>query len=105
LACLLCAISGHSRIDLCKQKGRLRSGLSEIPGAIQTPQLLVCLCATFEHANASLEAVLPGFGGLYLCLIRQPSPDIPQRLAPRGTLEDEGPHEDQKHNCRRAEQD
>jgi hypothetical protein len=28
-----------------------------------------------------------------------------QRLAQRGTLEDEGPHQDQKHNCRRAEQD
>src|SRR6478752_2557848 len=41
--------------------------------AIHTPQLLVCLCATFEHADASLEAVLPGLGGLYLCLIRQPS--------------------------------
>ena len=27
------------------------------------------------------------------------------RLAQRGTLEDEGPHEDQKHNCRRAEQE
>ena len=51
-----------------------RGGLSEIrSGAIQTPQLLVCLCATFEHADARLEAVLPGFGGLYLCLIRQQS--------------------------------
>jgi hypothetical protein len=38
-------------------------------------QLLVCLCATFEHADARLllEAALPDFGGLYLCLIRQPS--------------------------------
>ena len=44
-------------------------------GAIRTPQLLVCLRATFEHADAwlLLEAVLPDFGGLYLCLIRQPS--------------------------------
>jgi hypothetical protein len=44
-------------------------------GAIRTPQLLVCLRATFEHADAwlLLEAVLPYFGGLYLCLIRQPS--------------------------------
>ena len=44
--------------------------------AIHTPQLLVCLCATFEHADASLEAVLPGFGGLYLCLIGQPSKQL-----------------------------
>jgi hypothetical protein len=38
-------------------------------------QLLVCLCATFERIDASLflEAIFPGFGGLYLCLIRQPS--------------------------------
>jgi len=37
--------------------------------------LLVWLCATFEHADARLflEAVLPDFGGLYICLIRQPS--------------------------------
>ena len=28
-----------------------------------------------------------------------------QILAQRGTLEDEGRHEDQKHNCRRAEKD
>ena len=51
-------------------------GLSEIrSGAIRTPQLLACLRATFEHADAwlLLEAVLPHFGGLYLCLIRQPS--------------------------------
>jgi hypothetical protein len=54
----------------------LRGGLSEIrSGAIRTPQLLACLCATFEHADARLllEAVLPDFGGLFLCLILQPS--------------------------------
>jgi hypothetical protein len=28
-----------------------------------------------------------------------------KRLAQRGTLVDEGPREDQKHNCRRAKQD
>ena len=53
-----------------------RGGLSEIrSGAIRTPQLLACLCATFEHADARLllEAVLPDFGGLFLCLILQPS--------------------------------
>src|SRR4249919_856906 len=62
----------NSRIDLRKQKNRFRSGLCEIrSGAIQTPLLQVCLCATF--VDASLDAVLPGFGGLYLCLIRQPS--------------------------------
>jgi hypothetical protein len=53
-----------------------RGGLAKIrSGAIRTPQLLVCLCATFELADARLllEAALPDFGGLYLCLIRQPS--------------------------------
>ena len=53
-----------------------RGGLAKIrSGAIRTPQLLVCLCATFERADARLllEAALPDFGGLYLCLIRQPS--------------------------------
>ena len=53
-----------------------RGGLAKIrSGAIRIPQLLVYLYATFEHADARLllEAVLPDFGGLYLCLIRQPS--------------------------------
>src|SRR6185312_16125941 len=64
----------NSRIDLRQQKNRFRNGLCEIrSGAIQTPLLQVCLCATFEHVDASLDAVLPGFGGLNLCLIRQPT--------------------------------
>jgi hypothetical protein len=51
-----------------------RGGLAK-SGAFVPPQLLVCLCATFERADARLllEAALPDFGGLYLCLIRQPS--------------------------------
>src|SRR4029078_521040 len=62
----------NSRIDLRQQKNPFRSGLCEIrSGAIQTPLLQVCVCAPF--VDASLDAVLPGFGGLYLCLIRQPS--------------------------------
>jgi hypothetical protein len=89
------------------------------------------------------DGVLLDFGGLYLCLIRQPSKQnlalnlygrreldlfskpssqdfhlnislkketrrTQQRLAQRGTLGalvGVGPCEDQKHNCRRAEQD
>ncbi len=119
----------NSRIDLRQQKNPFRSGLCEIrSGAIQTPLLQVCLCATF--VDASLDAVLPGFGGLYLCLIRQPSKqnlafnlygrrklDLFSKPSSQdfhlsislnffcATLEDEGPNEDQKYNCRRAEQD